>query len=64
MVGSARVRLSEVLESAKWSTKQHVQLAGHKIGSAGTLLEVQLFLSTVSYLPPATQRCCCERLSS
>jgi hypothetical protein len=44
------VRLDEVMDSPKWGTKQQLQLTGHKVDGAGTLLEVQLFLSTVSAL--------------
>lgn len=47
-MGSARVRLDEVMDSPKWGTKQQLQLTGHKVDGVGTLLEVQLFLSTVS----------------
>jgi hypothetical protein len=53
LVGSARVRLDEVMDSPKWGAKQRLQLTGHKVEGAGTLLEVQLFLSTVSTLVKA-----------
>lgn len=49
MVGSARVRLGDVKESIQWGSRQQLQLAGHKVDDgAGTMLELQLFLSTVS----------------
>lgn len=47
--GVASVQLSEVLgDPAGWGEKKLLQLGGHRLQGLGALLEVQLFLSTVS----------------
>lgn len=52
VVGSARLPLSEVVAAPeKWGIKRQVQLSGHRAGTAATVLEVQLFLATVSRRP-------------